>query len=78
MPQLTLRYDRDHIQSVSGSAWVMMGDHELTQDCGSISELESAIDRLQDDLETVRKQGRAKFAATRKAQMEASAYANRT
>ena len=35
----------------------------LTQDCASASELDNAIDRLQAELEDLRRRGRAKFNA---------------
>jgi hypothetical protein len=54
-----------------------MGAHEVSRDCGTILELERAIDRLHADLETIRKQARLGFAATRKAQVAEWSHACR-
>lgn len=42
----------------------------ITPDCVTIRELEYQIDKLQEELEQIRKQARAKFAADHKRQME--------
>jgi hypothetical protein len=77
MHHLTLKYERNDLRSVSGSARVMMGGHDVSQECGTIFELERVIDELHADLETIRKQGRLKFSATRKAQTDEWSHANR-
>jgi hypothetical protein len=77
MPHLTLKYERNDLRSPCGSARVMIGAHEASRDCGTLFELERVIDRLHADLETIRKQGRLGFAATRKAQVEEWSHANR-
>jgi len=77
MAVLTLKYDRNNLQSMSGSAWIMMGAHEVSQDCGTPGELDRAIDRLQADLELIRKQGHLKFATTRKEQIEGWSHVRR-
>ncbi len=53
----------------------MLGEYEMTQDCASAGELESAINALHGELDKIAKDGRQAFAETKKAQMEASARA---
>ena len=77
MPHLTLKYERDDLRSPGGSARVMIGAHEVSRDCGTIGDLERVLDRLHADLETIRKQARLGFAATRKAQVAEWSHACR-
>ncbi len=77
MPHLTLTFERNDLRNPCGSARVMIGPHDASRDCGTIGELERVLDRLHADLETIRKQARLGFAATRKAQVAEWSHACR-
>ena len=59
--------------STQGNAWIVPGDHTrdndgwplLTPHCADLGELEWHINRMQADLEEIRKEARRKFAAAR-------------
>jgi hypothetical protein len=63
-----LHHDGKSILSANGATWIVTnrfgevnGLPTLSQDCGTIGELNAAIDRLQADLEQVRAKGKRLF-----------------
>jgi hypothetical protein len=77
MARLTLKYERNVLQSLSGTAWIMIGQHKASRDCSTAQDLDHAIDGLQGDLELIRQQGRLAFAAHRKAEIDKWSHARR-
>jgi hypothetical protein len=60
---LQLKFKKDDPASLAGSAWIMLGGHELSQDCGSIGELERVVATVRADLDGILASARVKFGA---------------
>lgn len=58
---LQLRFVDDDPASLRGSAYIMLGSYEVSQDCGSMGELEAVIKRIRADLEGIRKEAGRRF-----------------
>lgn len=70
---LRLKFENPDERSAAGNAWIVPGDHLtddggwplLTPHCTSLSEIEAHIDRMQAELEEIRKEARVKYAVAR-------------
>ncbi len=70
---LKLKFEKPDVRSTDGSSWITPGDHSLDKDgwplltphCGSLGEIEWHIDRMQAELEEIRKEARKKYAASK-------------
>ncbi len=70
---LQLRFVDEDPASPAGSAHIMLGSHEISQDCGSMAELETVIKRIRADLDELYKQAARRFERRRQ---ERTAEAN--
>src|SRR5262245_23942248 len=77
---LKLRFEAPDFHSVQGYAWIVPDHYScdndgwpmLTPRCASVGELESQIDRMQAELEEIRKRGRRAFAIATTARTDLS------
>jgi len=67
MSRFVLVFDGDHVQSAMGSAWIGVNPQEhnglpvITHDCGSLSELNRAVEDLKAELDKLVREAKIKF-----------------
>lgn len=72
---LKLRFEMPDMRSTDRNAWIVPGDHSrdkddwplLTPHCATLGEIEWHINRMQAELEDIRKEARKRFAAAKSA-----------
>ncbi len=70
---LKLKFENPDVRSTDGNSWIVSGKNSttlLTNHCATLGELESHIDRMQEELEEIRKEARSRYAAARAAPLE--------
>jgi hypothetical protein len=82
MSRFALVFDGEHIASAMGSAWVGVNPQEhngrpvITHDCGSILELERAVEDLKVELDKLVREAKTQFEAN--ISRKAAAHATRS